>query len=58
VGAGIYNINKTRRKEKDYIPKDSTWVTEFVPNENKVIGKTGKEIRDQYLIVSPNIQLN
>lgn len=58
MGAGIYNINKTRRKEKDYIPKDSTWVTEFVPNENKVIGKIGKAIRDQYQIVSPSIQLD
>ncbi|MEZ7504484.1 FAD/NAD(P)-binding oxidoreductase [Flavobacterium sp. Arc2] len=62
VGAGIYDINKTRRKEKDYIPKNSTWiidsVTEFVPAENKVICKSGKEISYQYLVVSPGIQLD
>lgn len=62
VGAGIYDINKTRRKEKDYIPKNSTWiidsVTEFVPTENKVICQSGKEISYQYLVVSPGIQLD
>ncbi|MEZ7497741.1 FAD/NAD(P)-binding oxidoreductase [Flavobacterium sp. Arc3] len=62
VGAGIYDINKTRRKEKDYIPKNSTWiidsVTEFMPAENKVICQSGKEISYQYLVVSPGIQLD
>jgi sulfide:quinone oxidoreductase len=62
VGAGIYDINKTRREEKHYIPKNSTWiidsVTEFVPTENKVICQSGKEISYQYLIVCPGIQLD
>lgn len=37
VGAGIFDIKKTVRNEKDVIPKNTTWikeaVTEFMPNE-------------------------
>ncbi|WP_367754034.1 FAD/NAD(P)-binding oxidoreductase [Flavobacterium sp. WC2430] len=62
VGAGIYDVEKTVRQEKDYIPKNSTWiidaVTEFLPTENKVICKSGKEISYDFLIVSPGIQLD
>jgi sulfide:quinone oxidoreductase len=54
VGAGIYDINKTRRKERIIFKKNSTWiidsVTEFVPTENKVICQSGKEISYQYLV--------
>ena len=39
VGAGVYDINKTIRDEKDFIPKGTTWIKEavekFVPEENK-----------------------
>lgn len=62
VGAGIFDINKTVRKEKALIPKDCTWiidaVTEFIPTENKVLCKGGKEATYDYLIISPGIQLD
>jgi len=62
VGAGIYDIHKTVRQEKNYIPKNSTWiidaVTEFMPTENRVLCKSGKEISYNYLVVSPGIQLD
>jgi len=62
VGAGIYDIQKTVRPEKDYIPKNSTWiidaVTQFMPYENKVLCKSGKEISYDYLVVNPGIQLD
>ena len=30
VGAGIFDINKTVRNEKDYIPKGTTWIKDAV----------------------------
>ncbi|SHH10046.1 NAD(P)/FAD-dependent oxidoreductase [Flavobacterium johnsoniae] len=62
VGAGIFDINKTMRNEKDFIPKNATWikeaVAEFNPNSNKVICSSGKEISYDYLIICPGIQLD
>jgi sulfide:quinone oxidoreductase len=62
VGAGIFDIQKTVRNEKEYIPKNTTWiidsVTEFMPFENKVLCKSGKIISYHYLVVSPEIQLD
>ena len=62
VGAGIFDINKTVRNEKDVIPKNTTWikeaVAEFMPNENKVRCSSGKEFTYNYLIVCPGIQLD
>lgn len=62
VGAGIFDIQKTVRNEKEYIPKNTPWiidsVTEFMPFENKVLCKSGKIISYDYLVVSPGIQLD
>lgn len=62
VGAGIFDINKTVRNEKDYIPKNTTWikeaVSEFNPNENKVICASGEEVTYDILVVCPGIQLD
>jgi sulfide:quinone oxidoreductase len=62
VGAGIFDINKTVRNEKNYIPKEATWikeaVAEFNPTANKVVCNNGTEISYDYLIVCPGIQLD
>ncbi len=62
VGAGAFDIKKTVKSEKDYIPKNTTWikeaVTTFHPEENKVVCHSGKEITYDYLIVCPGIQLD
>lgn len=62
VAAGIFDINKTVRNEKDVIPKNTTWikeaVTEFEPITNKVKCASGTEITYDYLVVCPGIQLD
>lgn len=62
VGAGIFDINKTVRNEKDLIPKNTTWikqaVTEFIPGENKVKCLSGDAFTYDYLVVCPGIQLD
>lgn len=62
VGAGIFDINKTVRNEKDFIPKNTTWIKEavatFEPETNKVKCASGKEITYDYMIVCPGIQLD
>lgn len=62
VGAGIFDLNKTVRNEKDFIPKNTTWikeaVSEFEPTANKVKCVSGTEITYDYMIVCPGIQLD
>lgn len=62
VGAGVYDINKTIRDEKDFIPKGTTWIKEavekFVPEENKVVCKNGVSYQYDALIVCAGIQLD
>jgi sulfide:quinone oxidoreductase len=62
VGAGIFDVNKTVRNEKDLIPKNTTWlkeaVSEFEPTDNKVKCISGTEITYDYMIVCPGIQLD
>ena len=62
VGAGQFDIEKTVRPEKDYIPKNTTWikdaVTVFEPNSNTVVCKSGNKISYDAMVVCPGIQLN
>ncbi len=62
VGAGIFDVNKTVKKEKDVIPENTTWiqdaVDEFIPSENKVICASKEEISYDYMVVCPGIQLD
>jgi sulfide:quinone oxidoreductase len=62
VAVGIFDINKTVRKEKDVIPKNTTSikeaVSEFEPTANKVKCISGTEITYDYMIVCPGIQLD
>lgn len=62
VGAGVYDINKTVREEKNFIPKGSTWIkdaaTTFHPEKNEVVGASGTAYSYSILIVCPGIQLD
>ncbi|MFQ3174177.1 MAG: sulfide:quinone oxidoreductase [Flavobacterium sp.] len=62
VGAGIYDIKKTIRNQKDLIPKNTTWIkaaiSAFEPTANKVKCVSGTEITYDYLVVCPGIQLD
>lgn len=62
VGAGIYDVNKTVRHEKDLIPEGAQWrhdaVTAFQPEHNQVVCESGVTYRYEVLIVCPGIQLN
>jgi sulfide:quinone oxidoreductase len=62
VGAGIFDIKKTIRNEKDLIPKNTTWIKDavsgFEPTTNTVRCASGTEITYDYLVVCPGIQLD
>jgi sulfide:quinone oxidoreductase len=62
VGAGIFDIKKTIRNEKDLIPKNTTWIKDavsaFEPTTNTVTCVSGTEITYDYLVVCPGIQLD
>ena len=62
VGAGIFDINKTVRNEKDFIPRGTTWIKDaigkFLPVENKVVCKSGAAYSYDAMIVCPGIQLD
>jgi len=62
VGAGIFDIKKTVRNQADYIPKGATWIKDavarFLPDENKVVCKTGQVYEYDAMIVCPGIQLD
>jgi sulfide:quinone oxidoreductase len=62
VGAGIFDIKKTIRNEKDLIPKNTTWIKDavsaFEPTKNTVKCTSGTEITYDYLVVCPGIQLD
>lgn len=62
VGAGIFNIKKTEKKEKDVMPNEVTWikkkVTAFSPEKNQVQLDNDSQLSYDYLVVAPGIQLN
>ena len=62
VAAGVFDINKTKKFQKDYIPQNTTWikdtVTEFKPDTNSIVCGNGDEINYDIMIVAPGIQLD
>lgn len=62
VGAGVFDVNKTVRSEKDYIPKGAAWIKDavetFLPEENKVVTRQGNSYQYDALVVCPGIQLD
>lgn len=62
VGAGAFDVQKTRRREEEVMPKGVTWIKERVeslqPAENAITLSGGKQINYHFLVVAPGIQLN
>lgn len=62
VGGGVFDINKTVRKEQDVIPENADWikdaVTEFQPENNSLTCASGTKLTYDYLVVAPGIQLD
>ncbi len=62
VGAGVFDINKTKRSEASVMPKNVKWIKQkvisFQPEKNEVTLSNNETINYEYLIVAPGIQLN
>jgi sulfide:quinone oxidoreductase len=62
VGAGVFDVNKTIRREASVMPQKAKWIKDaaasFLPNENKVITASGDVYTYDFLVVAPGIQLN
>lgn len=62
VGAGVFDIHKTVKKEADYIPKGSTWIktaaASFQPEKNQVTCSNGEIYQYEILVVCPGIKLD
>jgi sulfide:quinone oxidoreductase len=62
VGAGVFDIKKTIRKEADVMPKKVKWIKQkvvsFQPEANTITLGNNETVGYQYLIVAPGIQLN
>lgn len=62
VGAGVFDVKKTVRSQKSVIPKGVHWeqeaVSEFFPDENRILCESGKSIAYDALVVAPGIQLD
>ena len=62
VGGGAFDYSKTKRPMSRCIPKGAQWIngaaSEFAPERNVVVLKSGEHIGYRILIICPGIQLN
>jgi sulfide:quinone oxidoreductase len=62
VGGGIAPIDKFVRQEKDIIPQGAKWIQDYVttfdPDRDTVTLAQGQEIKYDYLVVCPGIQID
>ena len=62
VGGGQYKIEDTARNQKDCIPTGVTWIKDYAvdldPDNNTVTTKGGQQVRYDYLVLAPGIQIN
>ncbi len=62
VGAGAYDLKKTRRDESTLIPDGVTWIRDsvstFAPDSNSVVLASGNTVTYDYLVVCPGLILN
>ncbi len=62
VGGGIAPIDKFIRQEKDVIPQGAKWIQDYVttfdPDRNTITLAQGQEIKYDYLVVCPGIQID
>jgi sulfide:quinone oxidoreductase len=62
VGAGLFDVRRTRRLERDVMPPGVRWyrdaVTTFDPDSNRLVAASGAEFTYRFLVAAPGIQLN
>lgn len=62
VGAGVFNLAETARREEALVPKGVTWIKAavgaFHPAENQVELTDGQRIGYRHLVVCPGLQLD
>jgi sulfide:quinone oxidoreductase len=62
VGAGVFDIKKTIKNQKNFIPEKATWIKDAVdildPQNNTVICASGKKFSYDVMILCPGIQLD
>lgn len=62
VGGGLFDRRASERAEASLIPKGATWVrdavSEFRPDENAVVTRSGRRLGYEALVVAPGIQID
>ena len=62
VGGGAFDLDATARPMAGQIPKGVTWiqdaVTEFQPDDNRVVLKSGQQVDYEQMVVCPGLQLD
>lgn len=62
VGGGAYDVQDTRQKQADHIPKNAQWIQKkaasFEPDNNTVILDDGSRLEYDQLLVAAGIQLD
>lgn len=62
VGAGTFDVNKTIKSQKDFIPKGAQWVKDAVttldPENNAVTCQSGQNYTYDVMVLCPGIQLD
>lgn len=62
VGGGVFSFKNTQKKQSDLLPAGVTWfrnkATEFAPDINSIYIDTGCELKYDYLVVCPGLQLD
>ncbi len=59
VGADTYDMEKTKRPQKDFIPNGAKWIREYVTaidaDNNQIELKNGDHLSYDYLVVAPGL---
>ncbi len=62
VGAGVFDKKVTEHSEASVMPKRAKWirdaVSEFHPDENAIVTRSGQKITYDWLVVAAGIQIN
>lgn len=62
VGAGVFTLDQTLKKESDLIPSSLKWIQDyaetFQPDDNRVTLRSGEIITYDFLVVCPGLQLD
>lgn len=62
VGAGTFDMEDTKRKEEDYIPKGVDWIQDYAegfdPDQNIVKTRSSGDVSYDYLVVAPGLVMD